>query len=105
MRKTQPCPDTNKVLRPAALLGGCNPIGTVFSAIFLRYISAGGSNLTGQTAFNEYVSQLIIAIIIYFAGFSKFIKDVVIDKWLAGRKKKHEASSADAKPGDGGKEV
>ena len=81
------------------------PVGTVFSAIFLRYISAGGSNLTGQTAFNEYVSQLIIAIIIYFAGFSKFIKDVVIDKWLAGRKKKHEASSADAKPGDGGKEV
>lgn len=101
----QSLPDVGFNGIPAALLGGCNPIGTVFSAIFLRYISAGGSNLTGQTAFNEYVSQLIIAIIIYFAGFSKFIKDVVIDKWLAGRKKKHEASSADAKPGDGGKEV
>ena len=40
-----------------------------------RLDAAGGSYLPGETAFNEYVSQLIIAVIIYFAGFSKFIKD------------------------------
>ena len=60
---------------PAALLASNNPLGVIFSAIFLRYIDTGGSYLPGETAFNEYVSQLIIAVIIYFAGFSKFIKD------------------------------
>ncbi len=60
---------------PAALLASNNPIGVIFSAIFLRYIDTGGSYLPGETSFNEYVSQLIIAVIIYFAGFSKFIKD------------------------------
>ena len=60
---------------PAALLASNNPIGVIFSSIFLRYIDTGGSYLPGETSFNEYVSQLIIAVIIYFAGFSKFIKD------------------------------
>ena len=60
---------------PVALLASNNPIGVIFSAIFLKHITVGGSNLAAQTSFNEYVSQLIIAVIIYFAGFSKFIKD------------------------------
>ena len=62
---------------PAALLASNNPIGVIFSSIFLRYIDTGGSYLPGETSFNEYVSQLIIAVIIYFAGFSKFIKDLL----------------------------
>lgn len=65
---------------PAALLASNNPIGVIFSALFLRYIDTGGSYLPGETAFNEYVSQLIIAVIIYFAGFSKFIKDYLSKK-------------------------
>ena len=69
---------------PAALLASNNPIGVIFSAIFLRYIDTGGSYLPGETAFNEYVSQLIIAVIIYFAGFSKFIKDYLNKR--SGRK-------------------
>ncbi|MBR5411319.1 MAG: ABC transporter permease [Clostridia bacterium] len=68
---------------PAALLASNNPIGVVFSAIFLRYIDTGGSYLNGKTSFNEYVPQLIVAVIIYFAGFSKLIKDFL------GRKKKN----------------
>lgn len=72
---------------PAALLASNNPIGVIFSAIFLRYIDAGGSYLPGATAFNEYVSSLIIAVIIYFAGFSKFIKEFL------NRKKKKEPVS------------
>lgn len=61
-----------------ALLANSNPIGVIFSAIFLRYVNAGGANLAAQTSFNEYVSQLIIAVIIYFAGFSLFIREVII---------------------------
>ena len=62
---------------PVALLVSNNPIGVIFSAIFLRFIGKGGFNLAGYTAFNEYVADLIIAVIIYFAGFSKFIKDFI----------------------------
>ena len=62
---------------PAALLASNNPIGVIFSAVFLRHLSVGGFNLASQTSFNEYVSQLIVAVIIYFAGFSKLIKDVL----------------------------
>lgn len=67
-----------------ALLANSNPIGVIFSAIFLRYVNTGGANLAAQTSFNEYVSQLIIAVIIYFAGFSLFIREVV----LMGKEKK-----------------
>ena len=69
---------------PVALLAVNNPIGVIFSSLFLRYIEKGGFNLAGYTGFNEYVSDLIIAIIIYFAGFSKLIKDL-----LSGRAKKN----------------
>lgn len=62
---------------PAALLASNNPIGVIFSSIFLKYLNVGGSNLAGQTSFNEYVSSLIVAVIIYFAGFAKFIKELL----------------------------
>ncbi len=65
---------------PTALLASNNPIGVIFSSIFLRYIDKGGFNLAGYTAFNEYVSDLIIAMIIYFSGFSKFIRDLLSRK-------------------------
>ncbi len=62
---------------PAALLANNNPIGVIFSAIFLKYLGMGGSNLSAQSSFNEYVSPLIVAVIIYFSGFSKFFKDLI----------------------------
>ena len=69
---------------PVALLASNNPIGVIFSSLFLRYIDKGGFNLAGYTMFNEYVSDLIIAIIIYFAGFSKLIKDLLSNKEKGG---------------------
>ena len=81
---------------PAALLASNNPIGVIFSAIFLRYIDAGGSYLSGKTAFNEYVPQLIVAVIIYFAGFSKFIKDYLNKK--AKKKEAPAAAQQESKP-------
>ena len=65
---------------PTALLASNNPLGVIFSSIFLRYIDKGGFNLAGYTSFNEYVSDLIIAMIIYFAGFSKLIRDILSRK-------------------------
>ena len=65
---------------PAALLAGNNPIGIIFTAIFLKYINVGGSNLAANTAFNEYVSQLMVAMIVYFSGFARFISMLLSTK-------------------------
>ncbi|MBQ6262240.1 MAG: ABC transporter permease [Clostridia bacterium] len=79
---------------PAALLASNNPIGVIFSAIFLKYLGAGGSNLAAHTSFNEYVSPLIVAVIIYFAGASKLIKDLL----ARGAHKKRKVAAAAAEP-------
>lgn len=65
---------------PAALLAGNNPIGIIFTAIFLKYINVGGSNLAANTAFNEYVSQLTVAMIVYFSGFARYISMLLSTK-------------------------
>ena len=75
---------------PVALLASNNPIGVIFSGLLLRYIDKGGFNLAGFTSFNEYVSDLIIAMIIYFSCFAKFIRD------LLNRKKKDPLAQATA---------
>lgn len=70
---------------PVALLASNNPLGVIFSSVFLKFLDVGGSNLAAKTSFNEYVSPLIVAVIIYFAGFSKLIKE------LLGKRKKEKA--------------
>ncbi|MBO4264828.1 MAG: ABC transporter permease [Clostridia bacterium] len=67
---------------PAALLANNNSLGVILSSVFLRYIDKGGFNLAGYTMYNEYVCDLIIAVIIYFAGFAKLIQML-----LGGKKK------------------
>lgn len=83
---------------PTALLASNNPIGVIFSSIFLRYIEKGGFNLAGYTAFNEYVSDLVIAMIIYFAGFSKFIRDVLAKR--SGTRKQNAKIAVETKGED-----
>ena len=56
-----------------ALLAANNPIGVIFSSLFLKYLNVSGANLAANTSFNEYVSQLIIAMIVYFSGFASYI--------------------------------
>lgn len=70
---------------PVALLASSNPIGIIFTGIFLRYIAQGGNELT-STGYNRYIADIIIALIIYFAGFSKLIMDI-----LSRRQKKLSA--------------
>lgn len=55
---------------PAALLANCDPVGVIFSASFLRYISASGSRLQ-LAGYNAYIASVISSVIIYFAGFSR----------------------------------
>ena len=88
-------PDTGFNGSPVALLASNNPLGVIFGSGFLRYIDKGGYNLAGFTAYNEYVSDLIIAVIIYFAGFSKLIKDLLSRRKAAKAEKADVAIKAD----------
>ncbi len=88
---------------PVALLASNNPLGVIFSSVFLRFIDKGGYNLAGFTAYNEYVSDLIIALIIYFAGFSKLIQDMLSRRKAVKIAKAAEKAAAPA-PEDGVKE-
>ncbi len=58
-----------------ALLGLSNPIGIIFSALFIAYMMLGGNYL--QTLnFVPEVIDIIIACIIYFSAFSLFFKSI-----------------------------
>ncbi len=93
-------PDTGFNGIPAALLAVSNPLGVIFSSVFLRYIGKGGYNLAGYTMFNEYVSDLIVAVIIYFAGFAGFIRTFLpqVSSFFTGlfKKKKKTEEPPDA---------
>ena len=76
---------------PVALLAVNNPIGVVFTGIFMAMLNTVGQTLTGLTAYNEYITDVIISVIVYLSAFS-----LVIRLWLPGRKKKAAAPAAPA---------
>lgn len=68
---------------PVALLALNNPIAVIFAGIFMAMLDIVGLQLTALTAYNEYITDVIIAVIVYLSAFS-----LVIRMWLSGRKKK-----------------
>ena len=77
---------------PVALLAVNNPIGVVFSAIFMAMLDIVGLQLTGYTAYNEYITDVIIAVIVYLSAFSLVIRMKLSGKSKAG------ATNANAEP-------
>lgn len=73
---------------PVALLAYNNPIGTIFSSLFMAYINIAGEQIRGATAYNKYISDLIVAIIIYLSAFSLLFKDILSGKLFARKKAK-----------------
>lgn len=65
---------------PVALLASCNPIGCVFTGLFMSYLNISGSQLSSLTVFNEYNADIIIAVIVYLCAFSKFFHDILTDR-------------------------
>ena len=78
---------------PVALLAVNNPIAVIFTGIFMSMLDIAGLQLTNLTAYNEYITDVIIAVIVYLSAFS-----LVIKMWLSGRKKKTADPAADATP-------
>ena len=62
---------------PVALLAVNNPIGVVFSGVFMAMLDIVGQNLTGYTAYNEYITDVIIAVIVYLSAFSLLIQTIL----------------------------
>lgn len=58
---------------PVALLGASHPIGIIFSAFFIAYITVGGSLMQAQ-GFPIETVDIITAVIIYFSAFSLVLK-------------------------------
>ena len=76
---------------PVALLAASNPIGVIFTGCFMSMLDIVGLQLTNLTAYNEYITDVIIAVIVYLSAFS-----LVIKLWLSGRGKKHKVAPAEA---------
>ena len=76
---------------PVALLASNNPIGVVFAGLFMSMLDISGLQLTNLTAYNEYITDVIIAAIVYLSAFS-----LVIKLWLSGRRKKSNKSGKEA---------
>ena len=77
---------------PVALLAVNNPIGVIFTGIFMAMLDIVGQNLTGFTAYNEYITDVIIAVIVYLSAFSLVIRMMLTGKSKAG------ATNANAEP-------
>ena len=79
---------------PVALLAASNPIAVIFTGCFMSMLDIVGLQLTNLTAYNEYITDVIIATIVYLSAFT-----LVIKTFLSGRKKrKAQAARAQAVP-------
>ena len=57
-----------------ALLAVNNPIAVVFTGSFMSMLNIAGLQLKNLTSFNEYITDVIIAVIVYLSAFSLVIK-------------------------------
>ncbi|MDO5378671.1 MAG: ABC transporter permease [Clostridia bacterium] len=67
----------------AALLACSNPIGTIFSSLFISYITVGGTKLSTQY-YTKEIADVITALIIYLCAFSLLFKNKIRSA-LAGK--------------------
>lgn len=78
---------------PVALLASSNPIGVIFAGMFMSMLDISGLQMTNLTAYNEYITDVIISVIVYLAAFAHLIK-----QWLG--KRGRGARAAAGKEGD-----
>ena len=77
---------------PVALLAVNSPLAVVFTGIFMAMLDIVGQNLTGYTAYNEYITDVIISVIVYLSAFSLMIQTKL------PRFRKKDAPNANAEP-------
>ncbi len=85
---------------PVALLGLNNPIGILFSGLFVAYLTVGGFNMQ-LFGFAREIIEIIIATILYFSAFALLVKGAL--EQLANRRaalpERGPAKEANPSPG------
>lgn len=84
IEKTLPLMGFNGI--PVALLASSNPIGVIFSALFISYIQVGGEALQ-RYKYSTEIINIIISAIVYLSAFS-FLFKLSLEKLLAKKEKK-----------------
>lgn len=85
---------------PVALLATSNPIGIIFSALFVSYIQVGGEAM--QPEFAKEIIDIIISVIIYLSAFSLLLRGGLgrLLNWKGSRRAKADealsSTSSDA---------
>ena len=90
---------------PVALLALNNPIGVVFAGIFMAMLNIVGQNLTGYTAYNEYITDVIISVIVYLSAFSLVIQTLLRSKKAARTNANAEPAPAEENKKEGGEQA
>ena len=86
---------------PVALLASSHPIGVIFTGCFMSMLDIVGLQLTNLTAYNEYITDVIIATIVYLSAFSLVIKMLISGR---GKRKNAAAPAAPAEKKTAGPE-
>ncbi len=73
-----------------ALLGLNNPIGVLFSGIFIAYLTAGGFYLQ-LFEFSTEIIDIIVAVIIYFSAFALMVK-IIMSKLIGQKNAKSDGT-------------
>ena len=77
-----------------ALLGNSNPLGIIFSALFISYIQRGGT-LANLYGYKPEIIDVVIAVIIYFSAFA-MIMNATVGKLIKMRyNKKHSKETVE----------
>ena len=90
----QSLPDVGFNGIPVALLAVSNPIGVVFTGCFMSMLDVVGQQITNLTPYNEYITDIIVATIVYLSAFSLAIKLL-----LRGRRKRRLEEAEGGKSG------
>jgi simple sugar transport system permease protein len=77
---------------PVALLATSNPIGTIFSALFVSYIQVGGDAM--QPDFVREIIDIIISVIIYLSAFALLTRELL----ARGKQRREEEAAAIVAP-------
>ena len=65
---------------PVALLAVNNPVGVIFAGCFMSMLDIIGTELTKLTPYNEFITDVIISIIVYLSAFSLVIRTMLTGK-------------------------
>jgi simple sugar transport system permease protein len=84
-----------------ALLGASNPIGIIFSAIFISHIQRGGTIASSLFGYKPEIIDVVIAVIIYFSAFAMLMNSAVVSFFGKRRSRKAEQKNSGNNPGPG----